>query len=551
MTERLPWEPPDAEAAQTWPVSMHPDWVPPWARPDPPTPVGPAVAAPYPLGQSGGYAATALAGEIERVRSATNGTRNANLNRAAFCLGQLVAGGELDEITVVRELTAAAELVGLDPREIGPTIRSGLNSGAQQPRGVPARSNGTTSATAPAGQIEHDPDEWGLALRAEIAQQRLRREAKRRLDAEERPPAHPPEVLTLRERLARPRLETTYRIEGWQPTGSRVMLAAQFKAGKTTLVGNLVRSLVDGDRFLGQHTVTPVVGTVAVLDFEMSPHQLDGWLADQRIQNDDQVIVLPMRGSAAAFDILDHANRARWATLLRQRQVSYLVLDCLRPVLDSLGLDEHREAGRFLVALDSLLAEADIGEACVVHHMGHAAERSRGDSRLRDWPDVEWRLVRQDDDPASGRFLSAYGRDVDQPETGLAFDTATRHLSISGGSRKDSAAREALADVLALLDREPQLSFRAIERGMAESDHSRDAVRAAIKIGIREGAIVTEGGPRNSILHTHRASVPTVRPLRDAQSSECASASIETHTQTLTLDPPTVRAEPPSAHWRA
>jgi hypothetical protein len=105
-------------------------------------------------------------------------------------------------------------------------------------------------------------------------------------------------------------------------------------------------------------------------------------------------------------------------------------------VLDALGLDEHRDAGRFLVALDSFLAEAKIPEALIVHHMGHSGERSRGDSRLRDWPDVERRLVREDDDPGSPRFITAYGRDVDVSESQLAYDPLTRHLTINGGSRR-------------------------------------------------------------------------------------------------------------------
>jgi hypothetical protein len=59
----------------------------------------------------------------------------------------------------------------------------------------------------------------------------------------------------------------------------------------------------------------------------------------------------------------------------------------------------------------------------VVHHMGHAAERSRGDSRLLDWPDALWKIVRDKDDeddtgmddPQGSRYFSAYGRDVDVP----------------------------------------------------------------------------------------------------------------------------------------
>ena len=57
--------------------------------------------------------------------------------------------------------------------------------------------------------------------------------------------------------------------------------------------------------------------------------------------------------------------------------------------------------------------------------MGHSAERAVEIRRLRDWPDTEWRLMRKDDDPASPRFITAYGRDVDVPESQLVYDTLT------------------------------------------------------------------------------------------------------------------------------
>lgn len=99
----------------------------------------------YQAGNGKGYAHKALDNEIENVLTArkptatSGGGRNEALNKAAFSLGQLVAGGELDEPTVVRELTAAARLAGLDEHEIQPTIESGLRAGGLQPRNVPER----------------------------------------------------------------------------------------------------------------------------------------------------------------------------------------------------------------------------------------------------------------------------------------------------------------------------------------------------------------------------------------------------------------------------
>ena len=273
---------------------------------------------------------------------------------------------------------------------------------------------------------------------------------------------------------------------------------------------------------------------VMLLDFEMSEAQLDLWFRDQRIIRDDQVIAEPLRGKASTFDITDPGVRAMWAEWLRLREVSYLIVDCLRPCLDALGLDENHEAGRFLVAFDALLVAAGITEGVIVHHMGHQGERSRGDSRIMDWPDVSWMLVRQTGDPESARFIKAYGRDVEQPEQRLAYDRPTRRLRVDGGSREDQATVEALDGVLKLLsEAESGLSVRGIQAGLKGSGYSRDSVRAATRRGVSEGKILAKPGPKNAILHRLNDQCAAVCGDRAAHTAnECASASIRTHTHT-------------------
>ena len=355
---------------------------------------------------------------------------------------------------------------------------------------------------------EIDAMEHARRVDAEYHRQKARQDARRRLADEERGPQDSPKLLTLRERLARPQSPVQSRIDGWQPLGTRVILAAQHKSGKTIATQNLTRSLVDGDPWLDKYAVRPVEGTIAVLDFEMSDTQLEGWFRDQRITQDDKVIVESMKGRASTFDIIDPVTRAAWAERLRARSVSYLILDCLRPCLDALGLDENHDAGRFLVALDALLTDAGIAEALVIHHMGHSAERSRGDSRILDWPDASWTLVRETNDPASARFIKAYGRDVEQPEQRLAYDATTRRLSIDGGSRRDLATQDALEALLGVLDAATEpLSFRGIQEAMEGSEFSRDTVRDAAKRGVANGQISTKSGPRNAILHQCAATV--------------------------------------------
>ena len=134
------------------------------------------------------------------------------------------------------------------------------------------------------------------------------------------------------------------------------------------------------------------IGAVTIIDNEMSERQAIQWLKDQGIDNTAAINFVALRGKVSSFNILDADMRSRWANILRG--TDYLIFDCLRPALDALGLDEQRDAGKFLQPFDELMAEANINEALIVHHMGHSSGRSRGDSPLRDWPDVEWFLER-------------------------------------------------------------------------------------------------------------------------------------------------------------
>jgi hypothetical protein len=346
---------------------------------------------------------------------------------------------------------------------------------------------------------------YQVKLSTAVEAERVRREARRILDAEERPPILIPPFETLAARLLHPTATyTDWRIAGWQGRNHRVMCAAQFKAGKTTLRDNYIRSKVDGDLFLGYATVTPITGSLVLIDTEMSEPQLEAWLRAQGIKAADRVWPIALRGQVSRFNLLDADVRREWAERLRAVTADDFVLDCLRPVLDALGLDEQREAGRFLVALDALLIEAGIPEALVIQHMGHGAERARGDSRLRDWPDVEWRLIRRDDDPASPRYITAYGRDVDVPEGRLTFDPTTRHLTLAGGSRHDEKTRTALAAVLELLAGESKgLSGRGIKDVIKESgaEHARDDIDAALRLGLREGQLLHSTGPKKAKLY--------------------------------------------------
>ena len=116
-----------------------------------------------------------------------------------------------------------------------------------------------------------------------------------------------PALTSLATFLETPDREEAFRIEPIMLMEADVLLVAQKKVGKSTLVSNFERSLVDGQPFLGRLAVTPLEPgrTVAHFDNELGESNLRRWLRDQQIRNTDRVFVTDMRGKLTTFNILN------------------------------------------------------------------------------------------------------------------------------------------------------------------------------------------------------------------------------------------------------
>jgi hypothetical protein len=89
------------------------------------------------------YGLAVLHDELDRVRAAQVGTRNHQLNRSAFALARLVAGGELLEAAARSSLLDVSLAIGLDEPESRQTIDSAFAAGSQEPRVAPHRVRGS------------------------------------------------------------------------------------------------------------------------------------------------------------------------------------------------------------------------------------------------------------------------------------------------------------------------------------------------------------------------------------------------------------------------
>jgi hypothetical protein len=371
-----------------------------------------------------------------------------------------------------------------------------------------------STASVDLGAVEVLPEpELPLDVQARMHHLRVDRIARRLLDIEERPPEELPVELGFGEMLAAADEPVLYRIDQLMPIGSRVLLVAQMKTGKTTLTANLLRSLIDGEPFLGYDVAQPS-GHVVLIDTEMSSTMLRRWLRDIGIVHRARASLVTLRGRVQAFDLRQERVFTHWVERLRALSCSVLVIDCLKPILDHLGLDENRETGMITTPLTRLMIEAGVSELILVHHAGHNGERSRGDSALRGWPEVEWHIVRLASDPDkeaemnAPRYFRAYGRDVDVPERRLEYDAQTRRLSIGANSTRkaDQAAQKEAEIESAILEAitaapgtaKSKVPALLVERG---SGRRRTDVLAAVDRLIARDAVLVRLEGRSDSTH--------------------------------------------------
>lgn len=120
------------------PAAPLPTWLAHLLTPPPLPPQKPVTVPLKAADRSGRYVNAAVRAELERITTAPGGQRNNAVYLASVALGQLVAGGALDEGEATAYLTAAARQVGQGDGESARTVASGLRAGAKRPRSVAA-----------------------------------------------------------------------------------------------------------------------------------------------------------------------------------------------------------------------------------------------------------------------------------------------------------------------------------------------------------------------------------------------------------------------------
>lgn len=220
--------------------------------------------------------------------------------------------------------------------------------------------------------------------------------------------------------------------------GGSVVLTGPRKAGKTSLVLDLVRCLADGMEFLNRYPVDRPDGGVFIMDYESTRQMAKKWYSEAGIMHPERVFLKLLRGQPNPYST--EQGREDLIAEIRATKATVLIADPLSVLLEDLREDEQDNAAtrHGLDDLRRLAQQAGINEVIVIAHTGKDGSRgARGASSIEDWPDAIWRLDVEEVDGQRVRWFQAFGRDVLVEERMLTYDHASRSTTITTRKRHD------------------------------------------------------------------------------------------------------------------
>lgn len=258
-------------------------------------------------------------------------------------------------------------------------------------------------------------------------------------------------------------------VDGLWPIGGVFGLFAQRKAGKSTVVRDIVRSVLTGDDLFGRFPVHVGPDTeVVLIDTENTIDQIHYEYRAAGIPDLGRINLRSIRGAERTFDLRVPQVQERWAEQIKPGSV--IIFDCLYSVLAALGIPENDDTvAGLVVGFRALAAQCDALGGALVHHLGKDAERgARGHSSIEGNTDVVCQITTDGlPDADSPRYLSALGRNGVKVETSLLTLGSDHRLRLETVAEVKAERRQATLDadsakVLAAIQEHPRCTAAAI-----------------------------------------------------------------------------------------
>ena len=293
--------------------------------------------------------------------------------------------------------------------------------------------------------------------------------------------------------LNQPGAETKFLIDSLALWEATVILFAQAKVGKTTLVFNLLRAIADEQPFLGVFDVAETTGNVGFLNYELTEDLCRTWAKRMPIEKTERVLFWNLRG-------LNNPFRSREA--MKEFAAQVLPLDVETLVLDPLSgsfigdTNNNDEVKRFFLMLEEFKVLAGVKHLFIMVHAGNDATKPRGATTLRDHPDAIWSMTK---DSAGLRKFKAEGRDVSIDEGVLTFDEATGLLTFTEGPTRSKEPNVLKARIYDFIVANPRCKASDIDLHFKGSKDRKSAIRKEL---VEEGLVIVDAGSRNAKYYT-------------------------------------------------
>lgn len=453
---------------------------PPVAPPAPRPVVLPATAVDITRYQA--YGTAGMDRELDRLAQTIEGGRNHALNRAAYALGQLYAGGCIVDVDrYSEEIMNTALAIGLDRGEVRATFRSGFEAGQNTPRTPPDRPE--RKATLPPRK---GPSEAPQATKPATPVSTPDSTPAPQQQADDATTyAVASDGITLAELQHMHFKPLRWVIEDIAPEGA-LLIAAKPKAKKSWLALNLGLAIAMGGRALGRYNV--LGGDVLYLDLEGNQRRIQS-----RVR---QILGVQEVAWPANFTV-----HTQWGVgddcILRLRhwlfnhpQASAVVVDLLHEIRPPLDPREDRYAydRRMLVELNKLAEEFHVC-IMIIHHTrkmkgDDVFDEISGTLGITGAVSTIWVLSKAQDGTVT---LNVQGRDLvhDDP-LALEWDAMLCGFRVSGLA-SEVAVSDTRRRIIEFLDDDQQHSPREIAEAIEASVGSVDQqLRQMLSAGVVE-----------------------------------------------------------------
>lgn len=344
--------------------------------------------------------------------------------------------------------------------------------------------------------------EWEIQdlVDKEVQQQLVRNEARKQVREMDHP-FEPPLSMDFKQFVSQPLPEIQWIVKGLIDHGDNTLLSGKYKIGKSTLMINLLQSLVDGEPFLGKYPVQ-LEGTVCYMNYELEASKAQLWIGDADVRRKSRGRILNLRGKMKSDPLASEEGREWFVTHMQEWGVSVIVIDTFRVAYRG-NPNDNAEAAEFTRMIDDVKARADVPNLILVNHFGrkdHEAgeEHGLGATELDNWADARWVFTRKGED----RFLMVEGRLEGLEESLLTYDRLRKRYTLEdagvgvGKTQIDNLSTE--QQLLRLIGATPGITTRQLREDFVGRVQK---VAPAIKLLNATGVIRIEDGPKNAKLH--------------------------------------------------